>query len=143
MKKKKEKNDKNDNKKRREPWKWPNLSGLTELEYSTVRNMILLVVCHTPVCNFNTIFGGWWLFERQHNHLKCLSDDFCNYYRLFHYNHLDFFFFSCMKNYSSCLILQFRTEEQFLLTALEICQKTHLAKKDCLIYSVTGFTEFS
>lgn len=54
-----------------------------------------------------------------------------------------FFFFSCMKNYSSCLILQFRTEEQFLLTALEICQKTHLAKKDCLIYSVTGFTEFS
>lgn len=93
MKKKKEKNDKNDNKKRREPWKWPNLSGLTELEYSTVRNMILLVVCHTPVCNFNTIFGDWWLFERQHNHLKCLSDDFCNYYRLFHYNHLDFFFF--------------------------------------------------
>lgn len=97
MKKKKEKNDKNDNKKRREPWKWPNLSGLTELEYSTVRNMILLVVCHTPVCNFNTIFGGWWLFERQHNHLKCLSDDFCNYYRLFHYNHLDFFFFPAWK----------------------------------------------
>lgn len=53
------------------------------------------------------------------------------------------FFFFCMKNYSSCLILQFRTEQQFLLTALEVCQKTHLAKKNCLIYSVTGFTEFS
>lgn len=43
-------------KRRRESRKWPRLLGLTELEYSSVRNMVLLPVCHTLVYNFNVIF---------------------------------------------------------------------------------------
>lgn len=108
---------------------------LTEPEYSSFGNMILLAVFHNPVYNFNIIFSVL-MIERQHNDLKCLLGDFYNYCRLAHSNDLERLF----RN-SSFLILQFRTKDQ--RTSPGAYQKNFLrTRKVHLIYSLTRTTEF-
>lgn len=64
-------------------------SRLTGPEYSNIGNIILLAVFHTLVYNFIIIILSWWLTKRQHNDLKCLLGDFCNYCRPAYSNHLE------------------------------------------------------
>lgn len=106
--------------KRSESGKWPRLLGFTEPEYSSVRNMILLAVCHILVQNFNVIS---WADDFLKDNIIIL-----NAYQVISVIIADPLIviswnFFCMMNYSSCLILQFRTKEQFPLTSLGFCQK--------------------